>query len=373
MEDEENVNWPLEGIQVLDLTQNVAGPYAGVILAELGADVIKVEPPSGDATRQWGPPFWGGYGASYLALNRNKRGMRCDLKTDQGQEEMRKQLAKVDVILVSARPGVMERLGLGWDELHRIFPRLIYAEITAFGNAGPMKSEPGYDPLMQALTGVMSVNSRPGEEPSRVGVSVIDMGCAQWVAIGVLSALRMRDSTGEGCRVTGSLFETATAWMTYHLTSYWASGESPHGWGSGTASIAPYQAYPTSDGWLVIAAGNNRLFDILSENLGHAEWPNDQRFATNEDRVANRSVLNQRISSVTETQTTGYWEKRLKRAGLPVAQVSTVADVAHSAQLEEVGLVQSLAHPSIGVDFKSVGLPLLLNGERPPLRRVPPL
>nr|WP_243239733.1 CoA transferase [Sulfobacillus harzensis] len=358
---------------VLDLTQNVAGPYAGVILAELGADVMKIEPPGGDATRQWGPPFWGGYGASYLALNRNKRGVRCDLKTEAGQNQIRAMLNNADVILVSARPGAMERLGLGWDDLHRTYPRLIYAEVTAFGHAGPLQNEPGYDPLMQALTGIMSVNSRPGEEPSRVGVSVIDMGCAQWIAIGVLAALRMRDETGEGHRVTGSLFETAIAWMTYHLTSYWASGESPHGWGSGTASISPYQAYPTSDGWLVIAAGNDRLFGILSKNLGHPEWPSDARFATNADRVRNRVELNDGISKVTRTQTTDYWQDRLKGAGIPVSRVSTTADVAHSTQLEEVGIVQSLCHPTIGNAFKSVGLPLVIDGDRPSLVRVPPL
>ena len=367
------MNWPLEGIRVVDLTQNVAGPYAGVILAELGAEVVKVEPPGGDATRQWGPPFWEGYGASYLALNRNKRGIRCDLKSPEGRDQLRGLLTGADVMLVSARPGSMDRLGFGWDALHQEYPRLIYAEVTAFGLAGPLKDEPGYDPLMQALTGVMSVNSRPGEEPSRVGVSVIDMGCAQWIAIGVLSALRMRDETGSGHRVTGSLFETAIAWMTYHLTSYWASGESPHGWGSGTASIVPYQAYPTSDGWLVIAAGNDRLFAILCEALGHPGWSVDKRFSTNAARVQHRHALNQLLGDVTITRGVEYWQSRLKEAGIPAAKVSRVGDVAHHAQLEEVGIIQSIPHPTIGDEFKSVGLPLVIDGHRPELRRVPPL
>lgn len=366
------MNWPLEGIHVVDLSQNVAGPYAGVILAELGADVLKVEPPNGDATRSWGPPFWGGYGASYLALNRNKRGMRCDLKSPEGKAQILSELEGADVILVSGRPGAMERLGLGFDDLHRQFPRLIYAEVTPFGHAGPMQHDPGYDPLMQALTGIMSVNSRPGAEPSRVGVSLIDMGCAQWVALGVVSALRMRDISQEGCRVTGSLFETAIGWMTYHLTSYWASGLSPQGLGSGTSTIVPYQAYPTSDGWLVIGAGNDRLFGLLAQCLSQPDWATDERYATNASRVKHRDELNGRIEDLTRRDTTAVWERKFKRAGIPAAPVQQVADVAHSGQLEESGMIQSMIHSEIQ-DFKSVGLPLVINGERPPLRHLPPL
>lgn len=366
------MNWPLEGVRVLDLTQNVAGPYAGTILAELGADVLKVEPPQGDPTRRWGPPFWGGYSPTYLALNRNKVGIRCDLKSEEGMAEIRRRMKTADVVLVSARPGAMQRLGLDYETLHVEYPQLIYAEVTPYGNAGPMKSEPGYDPLMQAFTGMMSVNGHSGAEPSRLGVSVIDMGCAQWVAIGVLGALRMRDATGSGHKVTGSLFETAIAWMTYHFTSYWASGESPRSWGSGTAFVVPYQAYPTADGWVVIGAGNDRLFRMLASCLGHEEWAEDPRFSSNAARIQHRNELNQEMAFVTREKATVEWETAFQAAGVPAARIQSVEESARSAQLEESGVVQTLDHPSIPA-FKSVGLPLLIDGKRPDLRKIPPV
>ncbi len=365
------MKWPLDGVKVVDLTQNVAGPFASSILADLGADVIKIEPPQGDATRTWGPPFWSGESPAFLALNRNKRGVRLDLKQSADKTRLASLLSDTDVLLVSGRPGAMQRLGLGFDTLHTHYPRLIYGEVTPFGQSGPLKDRPGYDPLMQAMVGIMSVNTVPGEEPSRVGVSIIDMGCAQWLAIGVLSALRARDLSGEGMRVTASLFDTAVGWMTYHLASYWASGISPRGWGSGTAMIVPYQAFPVSDGWLVIAAGNDRLFRELARVLDRPEWITDERYSTNAARVRNREPLIQSIAERTRTRTHWEWQVVLDAVGIPSAPVQTVEDVARSEQLKTSGIIQQLTHNRIS-DFRAVGLPLTMNGIRPAIRKPPP-
>jgi crotonobetainyl-CoA:carnitine CoA-transferase CaiB-like acyl-CoA transferase len=363
--------WPLEGVKVVDLTQNVAGPYAAMILAELGAEVTKVEPPSGDATRSWGPPFWNGHSPTYLALNRNKTLVSLDLKKSDEQQELFQLITEADVLLVSNRPAALKRLQLDYEAVAKRFPKIIYAEITAFGHAGPRQMDPGYDPLMQAMGGIMSVTGHPGDEPIRVGTSIIDMGTGMWVAMGVLSGLRLREQTGQGHRVTGALFETAIGWMAYHLPAYWASGEIPHGWGSGTAMIAPYEAYPTKDAWIVIAAGNDKLFRDLSEVLNHPEWGTDERFQNNAARVANRANLREEICAVTSTEASEYWLQRLGSAGIPVAPVANVAQLMENPQLRASDLIQEAFHPDIS-DFKSVGLPLCIDGMRPPLRISPP-
>ncbi|WAH37143.1 CaiB/BaiF CoA transferase family protein [Alicyclobacillus dauci] len=362
--------WPLEGVKVLDLTQNVAGPYAAMILAEFGADVTKVEPNSGDATRSWGPPFWNGYSPTYLALNRNKTLVSLDLKTPDGKQALLRLLDEADVLIVSNRPAALKRLELDYDTVSKRYPQLIYAEITAFGHYGPRQMDPGYDPLMQAMGGIMSVTGHPGDEPVRVGTSVIDMGTGMWMAMGVLSALRLRDKTGQGHRITGALFETAVGWMAYHLPAYWASGDTPHGWGSGTAMIAPYEAFPTTSGWIVIAAGNDKLFRDLSCVLGHPEWSSEENYKSNAMRVVNRVHLHEEISAVTSTQTSDFWIQLLVDAGIPVAPVADVAQLMENPQLQASDLIQEAFHADIP-NFKSVGLPLCIDGMRPPLRTVP--
>jgi crotonobetainyl-CoA:carnitine CoA-transferase CaiB-like acyl-CoA transferase len=240
---------PLEGIVVADLTQNVAGPFCTQILGDMGADVIKVERPgAGDDARAWAPPFWGSESATFMALNRNKRSLALDLKTEAGLGVLRRLVARADVFVQSLRAGVVAELGLDFAGAAALNSRLVYCSITAFGARGPLRDLPGYDALMQAYSGLMSINGHPGQEPARVGTSLVDMGTGMWGALGVTAALRQRDATGRSVEVTTALFETALMWVSYHAMGYFASGEVPQPQGSGTAMIAPYQAFPASDG-----------------------------------------------------------------------------------------------------------------------------
>ncbi len=363
---------PLRGVRVLELARNVAGPFAAMILAELGADVVKVEHPAGgDDARQWGPPFWGGETPTFLALNRNKRSITLDLHDPGARPVLERLLAASDVVLESFRPGALDRLGYGYAWAGALNPRVVYCSVTPYGDRGPLRDRPGYDPLMQASGGVMSVTGEPGRPPVRCGVSVIDMGTAMWAAIAVLAALGERRASGRGRRIVASLYETALMWMTYHLTSYWASGAPPQRAGSGTPMIAPYEAFATQDGYLVIAAGNDRLFGLLCGVLGHPEWTRDDRFLRNEDRVRNREVLHAAIEAVSRTWTAGDLAGALDRAGVPASPIRSAAEVARDPQALALGIFQAASHPGIP-DFRSVGLPVLLDGERPPLRRCPP-
>jgi formyl-CoA transferase/CoA:oxalate CoA-transferase len=218
------VTLPLDGVRVLDLTRNLAGPYAAMILAELGADVVKVESPDGDDTRQWGPPFWDGEGPVFLAANRNKRSIVLDLRTDEARAAMERLCRRSDVLLESFRPDALERLGYGYAWARSVNPGVLYCSVTPYGDGGPLRDRPGYDPLIQAFSGIMSVTGEPDRAPVRVGVSVIDMGTGMWAAMSVLAALLQRKRDGRGRRIVTSLYETGLAWMSYHLASYWGAG-----------------------------------------------------------------------------------------------------------------------------------------------------
>ena len=364
---------PLTGVRVLDLTRNVAGPFATMILAELGADVVKIEPPhGGDDAREWGPPFWGGETPTFLALNRNKRSVALDLKDPGARPVLDRLAAACDVTVESAWPGVMDRLGYGYDWASRINRGVIYCSITPFGERGPLRDRPGYDPLMQAYGGLMSMTGEPDRPPVRSGASLIDMGTGMWAAIAIMAALAQRRATGTGQRVVTSLYETALMWMTYHLASYWASGTVPRRVGSGTTMIAPYEAFATRDGHLVIAAGNDRLFAQLCETLGHPEWSADGRFVRNADRVTNREALHALIETQTRRKTTRELADALEKVGVPASPIQSTGDVAADPQTLALGIVQTIAHPTIPA-LQSIGLPLLIGGVRPPLRRHPPV
>jgi crotonobetainyl-CoA:carnitine CoA-transferase CaiB-like acyl-CoA transferase len=367
------VSAPLAGLRVLDLTRNVAGPYAAMILAELGADVVKVERPGrGDDTRHWGPPFWAGEGPLFLALNRNKRSLTLDLGASWAREVLTRLVARSDVVLESFRPGALERLGYGYDWASGHNPAVIYCSVTSFGDRGPLRDRPGYDPLMQAYAGIMSVTGEPDRPPVRAGASIVDMGTGMWAALAVLAALRQRQQTGRGSRVVVSLYETALAWMSYHLACYWASGEPPARYGSGTATIAPYEGFATADGALMITAGNDGLFARLATALGHGEWAADPRYARNADRVAHRHALHAEIEAVTRTLSTDELAARLLAAGVPCAPIRSLDQVAADEQAAALGIFQTAEHPEVGM-LRSVGLPWTVDGQRPPLRQVPPL
>src|SRR5512132_2778062 len=295
---------PLEGIVVADLTQNVAGPFCTQILGDMGAEVIKVERPGrGDDARAWAPPYWGQESATFIALNRNKKSLALDLKSPGGLEILQRLVRRADVFVQSLRPGAIDELGLDFAGASRINPRIVYCSVTAFGARGPLSHLPGYDPLMQAYSGLMSVNGHPGQEPARVGTSVVDMGTGMWAALGIVAALRERDMTGRAMEVTTSLFETALMWVSYHAMGYLGSGDVPQPQGSGTAMIAPYQAFPTADGYVMIGAASDALFQRLTVALDAPDLGRDARFVDNPSRVRNRATLAAAVAARTRGHT----------------------------------------------------------------------
>jgi crotonobetainyl-CoA:carnitine CoA-transferase CaiB-like acyl-CoA transferase len=350
---------------VVEVAQNLAGPYCGRILQELGADVVKVEPPGGDAARSWGPPFHQGAGTIFAFANAGKRSVTLDLKTEAGREALRDLLRTADVLIHALRPGVMEGLGFTDEELHAANPRLIRFQVSAYGDDGPLAGLPGYEPLMQAQGGVMANTGPRGGDPVRVGTSVVDMGTGMWGAIGVLSALRERDRTGVGGRVSGALFETAVAWSGYHLLGAADDGTVPVPMGTELAMICPYGAVPTSDGEVLLAVGTDGLFKRLCGVLDLDGMADDPRFATNPDRVAHRAEVNRRVHDATRRYDTGALLERLRGAGVPCAPIQDVGELLRDPQLQASGMLRSSLLPS-GREGLGVGLPFRLGGRRPP-------
>lgn len=361
---------PLTGITVIELGHSVAAPYGGAILAELGADVIKVEnPKTGDHTRDWGPPYRDKTAILFDALNRDKRSITVDLKNEPERDALRRLiLGKADIVLQNLKPGSIEGFGLGGEDLVAEKPSLIFCNLSAFGRKGPMKAKPGYDPLMQAYGGLMSVTGEDGRPPVRVGVSIIDMGSGMWSVIGILAALNERNRTGKGGVVDTSLYETALAWMTMHAGTYLASGEIPRRHGSGAGQIVPYQVFATRDSYLMVAAGNDNLFRRLCGILNRPDWPEDPRFASNGQRVQNRDALIPQIEEILATETTAVWAERLDEAGVPNAPLQSADAVAADPQTQALGMIQKAPDR----DMSFMGLPLSFNGDRPPFRLYAP-
>jgi crotonobetainyl-CoA:carnitine CoA-transferase CaiB-like acyl-CoA transferase len=366
------VTLPLDGIVVADLSQNVAGPFCTQILGDMGADVVKIERPGrGDDARAWAPPWWGDESATFMAFNRNKKSLALDLKREGGLEVLRRLVARADVFVQSLRAGVAAELGLDFAGARRLNPRLVYCAVTAYGPRGPLAHLPGYDPLMQAYGGLMSVNGHPGGEPARVGTSIVDMGTGMWAALGIVAGLRQRDATGRAVEVTTALFDTALMWMSYHAMGWLGSGEVPQPQGSGVGMIVPYQAFPAADGFVMVAAGSDALFARLTAALGAPELAADARFADNPSRVRHRAVLVEALADRTRTHKAADLLARLREMGVPAAPVLTVDTVLQEAQTLASGMLVSAAHPRLD-GYRSVGLPVRWDGERPGVRRVPP-
>jgi crotonobetainyl-CoA:carnitine CoA-transferase CaiB-like acyl-CoA transferase len=359
----------LEGITVVEIGHSVAAPYAGEILGDLGADVIKIEKAEGDDARKWAPPFWGEMSATFQSLNRNKRSAVVNLK-DPAERELLRQLIvqRADVVIQNLKPGSAEAFSLDAASLRALKPGLICCTIGAFGAKGPLKDRPGYDPLMQAFAGMMSITGEPDQRPVRVGTSIIDMAAGMWCVIGVLSALLQRRNGAVGKTIDTSLYETALAWMCYHAANFQASGELPKRQGSGAAMIVPYRGYATKDGYIVIAAGNDKLFAALAKVFGHPEWAEDARFKTNPDRVRNQSVLYGWIEKIVFEKTSSEWGKILDAAEIPNAPMQTIAEVLAHPQTKALGMMQQSPDGAISL----LGLPLSFDGERPGFRRSPP-
>jgi crotonobetainyl-CoA:carnitine CoA-transferase CaiB-like acyl-CoA transferase len=358
------VHRPLEGTRVLDVTTSIAGPYCAQALAALGADVVKVErPDTGDDGRAWGPPFWEGEGTMFLSANAGKRSLALSLRDPRGRDALLRLADRADVFLQSLRPGLAEALGLGPEALRARNPRLVYCSVGAYGRTGPLAGEPGYDALMQAAGGLISVTGEPGRPGVRVGTSTIDQGTGAWAAIGVLAALLDRGRTGEGCVVDVSLYETAIGYLAYHLVGYLADGTVSTGDGTRFPMVAPYEVLPTRDGSLMVAGGNDRIFRAICAVVGAPELADDARFRTNADRVGNRDALAELLAARLATEDTATWHERLTAAGVPAAPVADVRDVAESPQTAALGILQPLDHA--GIDGLVVpALPLSFDGER---------
>lgn len=360
---------PLEGYTVVELGHSVAAPFAGQILADLGARVVKVEKPEGDDARKWGPPFVDGAAVAFQTLNRGKESVVCKLR-DPGEIAQLKTfiIEHADAVIQNLRPGQVDKLGIGAETLLALKPSLVYCNMGAFGATGPMADRPGYDPLMQAYGGIMSVVGHEGQESARVGPAIIDLGTGMWAVIGILSSLLQRKSTGKGRKVDVSLFETATAWMTVHSAQFLASGELPRKVGSGQVGIVPYRAYRTADGELVVAAGNDKLFNGFCEAMGHPDWAKDPRFIDNPTRVKNAAILYPMIEREMLTRTNREWVALLDAAAVPCAPVQNAKEMLDSEQTKALGVVQDVPGSSIPM----IGLPLSFDEKRPRSRRASP-
>jgi crotonobetainyl-CoA:carnitine CoA-transferase CaiB-like acyl-CoA transferase len=360
---------PLAGIVVIELGHSVAAPFAGQILADLGAEVIKVEKAEGDDARHWGPPFWEGASSSFQPLNRSKKSVVCELR-DPAQLAALKRLIhdRADMVLQNLRPGQVEKLGLDATYLVADKPELIYCNLGAFGSKGPLKDRPGYDPLMQAFGGIMSTTGEAGRPPVRVGPSIVDLGTGMWAVIGMLTALNRRRDTGRGGVIDVSLFETTAGWMSLLAAYYQASGELPTRLGSAAIGIVPYRAYETKDSDLVVAAGSDALFRRLAQVLGHPEWGEDPRFSSNPERVENQAALYGLIEVEMAKRGNAEWIGLLEQAGIPCAPVQNVAEMIAHEQTRALGLMQDVPDSSM----KFVGLPISFDGVRPAIRSRPP-
>ena len=361
---------PLEGVRVVDVTSSLAGPYCTEILGALGADVVKVEHPErGDEARAWGEPFFEGSSVMFYAANLNKRSLALDLK--RGGDVLLRLVDSADVFLQSLRPGTSARLGFGAAELRARKPDLVYCSIDAFGTQGPWAGLPGYDPLMQAAGGIVSVTGEPGRPGVRVGASVVDQTTGIWAALAILAALYERTATGSGKVVELALYETAVALVPYHLLGYLAEGAVPRGEGTAFPLIVPYQSFRARDGELMIAAANDRLFAALCRALGVPELADDARFRTNPERVRHRSELVAILAERLARDDVSAWLETLADAGVPAAPVHDIAQVAEHEQTAALGLLQPLPHPEVP-ELVEVAFPVNLDGERVTHRRPPP-
>src|SRR5882724_1474282 len=330
------VTLPLEGVRVIEVGQALAGPLAGVLLADMGADVIKIEKPDGgDDARIWGPPFGpdGVTSLYFYSQNRNKRSVMLDLKSADDIEKLDRLCETADILIQNLRPGVVDEIGIGPEAMLKRHPRLIYCSIWAFGYQGPMRMKPGFDPLLQAYGAMMTVTGRPDDPPTFCGASINDKATGMFCTIGALAALRMRDKTGKGCLVDTSLFDSAVHWVEGSVNAYLADGTLPKRHGTGGAVIVPYQLFDTADRPVCLAPGNDRLWTRCAEVLGHPEWATDPRYAKSAARVANKDELLPMIAATMRGHNRADWLEAFEKAGVPCSPVNDIAELAATEQL----------------------------------------
>ena len=366
----------LSDITILDLSRVLAGPYCTMVLGDLGARVIKVEQPGmGDDTRRWGPPFTAnGESAYFLCVNRNKESITVNLKHPQGQQIIRELVAKADVVVENFKVGALAKLGLDFISLHEISPALIYCSITGYGQTGPLAHHPGYDTAIQAGGGIMSITgpAGPNGEPTKVGVAIVDITAGMNAAIAILAALHHRTLTGQGQQIDIALYDSQLGWLANVASNFLISGEAPQRYGNAHASIVPYQTLPTSDGWIMLAVGNDGQFGRLCVALGHPEWARDERFATNPGRVANREILIPLLETIFRTRTTMAWDAILTDANVPYSLVHDIPTALATPQSQARNMVQTVEHPVTG-QIPLVGPVPKLSETPAAIHRAPPL
>ena len=363
---------PLAGITVLDLTRVLSGPYCTMVLADMGARVIKVEHPGkGDDTRHWGPPFVGTESAYFLSINRNKESVTVDFKHPQGRAVLDRLLARADVLVENFKPGTMDRAGFGWETLHARHPRLVYASISGYGQTGPRRDEPGYDAVIQAEGGLMSVTG-DGDGPAyRLGVAISDIVAGMFASQGVMAALFARERTGQGQRVDIGMLDTTAALLTYQAGNYFATGQIPARLGNRHPTIAPYETLPTSDGEIVIAVGNDGIWKRFCPAIDRPELADDPRFRTNRDRLTNYDALKPELHRTLVTRTRAEWTQRFRAASVPCGAVRDVAEVLADPQIAARDMVAALEHPTAGTT-RVIGTPIKLSDTPGSIRTPPP-
>lgn len=363
----------LSDVVVIDLSRVLAGPYCTMILGDLGATVIKVEQPGkGDDTRHFGPPYIAGESAYYLGLNRNKRSITLDFSTPGGKQRLLDLIGTATVLVENFRPGTLEKQGLGYEALKALNPGLIYCSISGYGQTGPYASRPGYDFVAQAESGIMSVTGEIDGEPMRVGVPVGDLSGGMFACMSILAALRVRDHTGKGQYIDISLLETTTSLLSNVSSNHLISGEEAQRYGNGHPNIVPYQAFRTRDGYVVVACGNDRLYQGLCRLLGRADLAADARFATNPQRVRNRQELIPALQEEFLQRDTGDWLPELRAAGIPCGPINSVGQVFNDPQIQARGFVWKCEHPTAGTIGLS-GSPIHLSETPTRLYKAPPL
>ena len=363
---------PLAGITIVDLTRVLSGPYCTMVLADLGARVIKVEHPSrGDDTRHWGPPFIGEESAYFLCVNRNKESVTLDFKQPAGREALDRLAARADVLVENFRPGTLERAGYGWDDVQARFPRLIYASISGYGQSGPRRNEPGYDAVIQAEGGLMSITGGAEDGGFRLGVAISDIVAGLFTAQGIMAALFARERTGEGQRVDVGMLDATVALLTYQAANFFTTGQTPTRMGNRHPTIAPYETFDTADGDIVVAVGNESLWRRFCPAVGLDALVADPRFATNRDRLEHYDELKAVLDRTFRTATRREWIARLAAAGVPCGAVRDLSEVLTDPHLQARDMIATLMHPTVGAT-RVMGTPMKLSGTPATLRLPPP-
>jgi len=363
----------LEGLRVLDLTRILAGPLCAQMLGDMGADVIKVEPPgTGDDTRTWGPPFVNGESAYFLGVNRNKRSLTLNMAVKSGQEILARLVRSSDVLVENFKLGTLEKWGITNDWLEQNAPRVIRCSITGYGSSGPDAALPGYDFILQAESGLMSICGEPEGTPTKYGVAIVDVVTGLYACNAILAALAARERTGRGQHVEVCLYDPGIAMLINVASNYLVTGRDARRFGNGHPSIVPYTTYPTAEGLIAVAVGNDGQFARFAESAGHAEWARDPRFAKNPDRVTNRETLDGLIAQALKGGRSAAWIEKLRAAGVPCGPINSVAEALTDPHTLARDMVRTVKHPTVG-DLKMVGIPFRFGGTPGAIRRAPPL